>query len=276
VTGNLKTRMRNSLWLALVTLAVMTLAACGRTSPPFGQFHAVRDSGTSAGRDGADFGSGAGDTLATVKAKIRSGEDLSSPTLRHGLVVVAGFARDRELLDLLRARGVSIDEQDPDHGTTPLQDLVLDGNASGVKFLIEQGAAIDAMDAQGGRTALFLAIDPDRLGMIRLLLAHGANPNATDSEIGMAPLHVAASEGLPQIVGLLLEGGASPNIRDHFGVTPLHLAAQNNQMKVAEMLLARGADINARSQSGKTPLTAALQQNRMEMAAFLRAKGGVE
>jgi ankyrin repeat protein len=216
------------------------------------------------------------ETLGEIKAGIRAGDDLSSPTVRHVLVTAAAFMRDDELLDLLRRRGVSIDERDPEDGMTPLHEVTIAGNVPAAGFLIDRNADLEAINSHGGSSPLYLAVCLDNVEMAQFLMQRGADPDHADRDFGQSPLHIAATGGKLETLRLLLDARAKPNATTPANVTPLHLAAQLGLLDHARLLIARGADINAHTQSGRTPLKAALSQDRTEMVAYLRSLGAQE
>lgn len=105
-----------------------------------------------------------------------------------------------------------------------------DGEAAGLKSLLEAHPELANTENQDGLTPLGYAAHYGQATSVRLLLEHGADVNAiSHSLISFIPsntaLHAAlAGERSVQVIRLLLEHGASTNIADSDGQHALHTA----------------------------------------------------
>ncbi|WP_342554800.1 ankyrin repeat domain-containing protein [Paenibacillus sp. FSL R7-0652] len=106
-----------------------------------------------------------------------------------------------------------------------------DGEAAGLKSLLEAHPELANTENQDGLTPLGYAAHYGQAASVQLLLEHGADVNAiSHSLISFIPsntaLHAAlAGERSVQVIRLLLEHGASTNIADSDGQHALHTAA---------------------------------------------------
>ncbi|WP_366289962.1 ankyrin repeat domain-containing protein [Paenibacillus sp. AN1007] len=152
-----------------------------------------------------------------------------------------------------------------------------DGEAAGLKSLLEAHPELANTENQDGLTPLGYAAHYGQAASVQLLLEHGADVNAiSHSLISFIPsntaLHAAlAGERSVQVIRLLLEHGASTNIADSDGQHALHTAAfHTDQTAIIELLLEYGADAEALSTSGETALDIARQRGNASAAARLQ------
>jgi ankyrin repeat protein len=152
---------------------------------------------------------------------------------------IAAAARQRELAELLAARGAAVRGRNR-RGAEPLH-----------------YAADGRWDPDGQRE------------VIVYLIEHGADPNALDNS-GVAPIHRAVRTRSSRAVKTLIEHGADPLLKNKSGSTPLHLAVQNTgasgsgtdaakqeQGRVIAVLLEHGASPNDLDAKGKSVAEAA-------------------
>ena len=160
----------------------------------------------------------------------------------------------------------------PASRTPVVADAAMNGDAAGVRRLVQQGANVNA--AQGdGMTALHWAARRGNTEMANALLFAKASVKATTRIGDYTPLHVASEVGSATVVLALLKAGADPKALTTTGVTPLHLAAVSGNVAAIKALVDAGADVNAREpQWGQTPLMLAAAQGRAEGVAALLAK----
>ena len=147
---------------------------------------------------------------------------------------------------------------------TPLQLSVLQGDTTGVNWLLANEADPNETDRYGWGS-LHFAVPVARLEMVSSLLAAGADPNVRTVG-GATALHLAARHAPGSVVAALLGAGADPNARDsEGGWRPLHYAAMHQEEAleaVIASLLDAGADPGSSDASdddnGYSPLHLAL------------------
>jgi ankyrin repeat protein len=207
--------------------------------------------------------------------------------------------QQRELVELLLAKGADINAMDPG-GDTPLCFAAVAGTDDMVKLLIDHGAKADIFVAamldmgervkkllhanpdvaratdHSGATALHLAAGRGHIKAVQILLAAGADPNSSSGS-GETPLQAAAYIGRHDVVKLLLDHGARVDPREHLsGLTALHRAALGGDPETIKLLLARGSDVNAKeSPNGRecTALHLAVLVGRKDAVEVLLSKG---
>ena len=203
---------------------------------------------------------------------------------------------------MLFEHGAPVDEENPETGSTPLNEAARKGHREVVALLLAKGAdpsrrdpaaparsrmpraaamprSLELLIVAGGPAAaeigalLIEAAIKGQTQIADLLIAKGANVNARDKS-GATPLHQAALKGNLGFAALLLQHGADVNARDGDGATPLHNAALSGHREVAELLLDKGADREARdTESGGTPLYHAAAWGRTAVVELLIARG---
>jgi serine/threonine-protein phosphatase 6 regulatory ankyrin repeat subunit B len=214
-----------------------------------------------------------------------------------------------EVVDLLLARGASMDARDANN-LTPLHVAAEKARGEIAGRLITRGADLEARDVYGftplmvaafymriqwveQRGARFKFIQGDNIDVAQLMVAAGADVNTRDGE-GASALYLAAVEGHDAVVRLLLDHGADVNQPDVMGLTPLHAAADGARLleivaegeeqgysyientAIVTMLLDAGALTNARDTEGRTPLGIAQDRASDKVVALLRERGGTE
>jgi hypothetical protein len=141
-----------------------------------------------------------------------------------------------------------------------LIEAVQDGNAAGVKALLQIGADFNEQDEQG-RSALMLAACHGYTEIARLLLAEGADANGCRSN-GMTPLMYAANGNHAETARLLVESGADVNAADDSNWTALHHAAQfTDGAEIMRLLIERGARTGVMTTDGDTAMSIAQARN---------------
>lgn len=121
-----------------------------------------------------------------------------------------------------------------DDGVPALSMAVDIGNASIVKFLVEQGAFVDMTDEKKVTPLMRAAGNGDKMSSA-VLLYYKADPNAGDS-LGETPLMKAARVGSLDVVKLLIEAGADVGIQDNTGHTALDYAEHSRKRSVEDAL----------------------------------------
>lgn len=96
-------------------------------------------------------------------------------------------------------------------------------------------------------TELYSQANQGNADGVRRLLELGTDPDTTAGTDSITPLMTAAEAGHAEIVALLLETGrADVNRANYYGQTALHFAAQNGCAEVVKMLLfAEGVNLEA-------------------------------
>ena len=235
--------------LLLTTIAAVVLVGCGPSVDI---------------REAAEQGN-----IATVKQHLAAGADVNAKDDKgtyKGMtpLCVAAMSGDKEIAELLIAKGADVDTKHELYGT-PLHNAA---NKEIAELLIANSADVNAKDGTG-RTPLHWAAFGGHKEVAELLIAEGADVNAK-ADGGGTPLHGADEE----VVELLIAAGADMNAKNKYGTTPLHNAAIAGQKEVAEPLIAKGADVNAKNDDGETPLDWAIDDKQTETADLLRKHGG--
>ena len=154
---------------------------------------------------------------------------------------------------------------------TPLMEAVKNGSTETVRLLLERGADVNAANSDGWTSLIWAAAKGNR-ETVRLLLDSGADVKARNSS-GWTPLLSAAQRGSTETVRLLLERGADVNAANSDGLTSLMWAAWKGSWETVRLLLDSGADVKARNANGSTPLMEAAQQGNNETVRLLLDSG---
>jgi len=181
-----------------------------------------------------------------------------------------------------------------------LLELVLQGDAAGLKRLVEGGtmtkmmggasggsrAHLNSGDARG-KTSLMYAGALGHSAVVEYLLAHQDEVDVnTVDDTQKSALHHASKRGparrqgeslrvQEQIVKMLLEGGATLEARDHNGCTALMFAVANGDENVTMVLLKAQANVNVKDFEGHTPLDYALNFHQTRIVKVLEGHGAV-
>lgn len=155
---------------------------------------------------------------------------------------------------------------------SPVADAAMNGDAEGVRSLIQQKADVNAPQADGA-TALQWAAYRNDLGMADLLIAAGADVHAHSRE-GASAMYLACINGNAAMIKKLLEAGVDSEERGPEGETPLMLAARNGNLDAIRVLLDHKAEVNAKDQlRGTTALMWASEQRHPEAVRLLIEHG---
>jgi ankyrin repeat protein len=119
----------------------------------------------------------------------------------------AAFHDDREMAEVLLARGANIHSRTRNGGLTPLLVAAGNGNATVLEAIVKAGADVQSRSSDGA-TALMMAAGSGNAGAVSILLDHGAEIEATDTARGQTPLMFAAAANRVEVVRLLLARGA--------------------------------------------------------------------
>jgi ankyrin repeat protein len=167
-------------------------------------------------------------------------------------------------------------------------DLIDEGDAAGVRKLLEDDPAAAAAHDDQGLTALMRAAyrggdvfdavrdaNPPLEPFDRIMVGEAEGLPAPDAWTpdGFTPLHIAAFAHNTAAARALLEAGADPNVvstASFARVTPLGTCAFAGATDVARVLLEHGADPTISEDGRFTPLDAAVANGNEELAALLR------
>ncbi len=181
-------------------------------------------------------------------------------------LMVAAYANNRSVAELLLTRGASVRERDSNRGT-PLHYAAAGGATDVIDLLVARGADVNAV-GRLRRTPLHEGVRSPEV--IAALVERGANFEAGD-EKKRKPIHYVADA--PGSMAVLLSSGANIEGKDNKQRTPLHYAAMANSAVGASFLLDRGAFLHAKDYKRRTPLFFAAKDNGLEVAKVLLARG---
>lgn len=162
----------------------------------------------------------------------------------------------------------SVNEHDPDWGTTPLHWAAKAGNLELAMFLLDAGADIDAVDTTN-RTPLQWVLQADTSSyknarpIIHLLLSR----NATHT------FETAIRRGVPEHVTAWLDRGTPIDVALADGSSALAMAAQHAAAEVVQLLLDSGAPPDGEAFDETSPLLRAIEANRPEILELLLRSG---
>lgn len=144
---------------------------------------------------------------------------------------------DLELLESLRARGLTLTDRSNTGGTS-LMYAALGNQLSMVRFIDAAVDSAEFLDAQ--------------------------------STNGWTALMIAAAKGFDQTVSLLVELGANPSLADGYQWSPLMRAIDNHHASVMRYLVSLSqVDINAVNENGSTALHIAVLKQDVEAVTHL-------
>lgn len=198
-------------------------------------------------------------------------------------LIMACFANDNEIAEVLLEKGADPNIEDSESGNTPLIQATNEGNSGMITLLIDKGADPNKENSKTGETPLLVtckyADDEDTLYAAEILLHKGADPNKTNPKTGYTPLLFVTSNSSKSqdMVQILLNNGADPN-KAHpvSGLTPIHSAISRKNEESVRLLLEKGADPNiVLTVNGSTPLMYALSVRNLprEIVELLLEKG---
>ncbi|HEY0256631.1 MAG TPA: ankyrin repeat domain-containing protein, partial [Candidatus Methylacidiphilales bacterium] len=180
-----------------------------------------------------------------VTLLIDSGADLSlrpNPILPHrrfwSLMGCAASDKCVDIIDLLLAHGVSVDDRGAD-GTTALMQAAEMGQVLALNRLLEKGASVDLQN-ENGMTALMCAARYGQSAVLQVLLDHHAGLELKDRK-GKTALMYAGRHADPLAARLLLDHGADLNAVDLAGETALTYAGDRGASALVQLLKDRGA-----------------------------------
>ena len=129
--------------------------------------------------------------------------------------------------------------------TTLMSIAVVNEDIDMVQLLLAGGVDVNERDESLHATALWDAAYHQSVDCVRVLLEAGADPNLPGGTSQVSPLMMMCSrytENSIPVVKMLLDAGANVDYVDSNGSTAYDLAKQAQNLLVAEYLLERGAD----------------------------------
>lgn len=189
--------------------------------------------------DSKKFGLNTVDSLATAKALIKAGADVSSVRIiiddgeefaATPLWYAVAWGKNLPLVHLLLDSGAHPDDN-------AIGSAIWDQNQEMAELIRSRGGQVDHKFR--GDTPLLRTIKSRRYQLLSWLVENGADINARDAS-GNTALHFAAkgSHNLAQI-GELLRLGAKPGLKAKDGNTPLSIAKANDKQKLTALLMKR-------------------------------------
>ena len=188
----------------------------------------------------------------------------------HAAALVGDLAKVKSFLE----NGAGVGEKF--YGVTALHTASAGGNKEVVELLLAKGADINALQRGHGYTPLHWAVKAGHKDIVELLINKGADVNKQMSLFYASPLHIAAGAGFKDIAELLIDRGADANAKNRESWTPLHYACWKNHRETVKVLLAKGAILDAREEEGRTPLTFAKEEGYTEIVELLLKHGAKE
>jgi len=188
----------------------------------------------------------------------------------HAAAFVGDLAKVKSFLE----NGVGVGEKF--YGVTALHTASAGGNKEVVELLLAKGADINALRRGQGHTPLHWAVKAGHKDIVELLINKGADVNKQMPLFYTSPLHIAAGAGFKDIAELLIDRGADANAKNRESWTPLHYACWKNHRETVKVLLAKGTILDAREEEGKTPLTFAKEEGYTEIVELLLKHGAKE
>lgn len=222
------------------------------------------------------------DPAARLIAAVRGGDtqgygklivQVGSVSLRdrggNGLVALAVFARNEDILaDLLR-RGAPVDGIGT-LGKSALGIASRNGDEAMVAQLLAAGADPSAV-AKDGEPPIVDAIRSGKTQVLRLLAQSGANVSQASGELKLTPVMIAIEQGNQAALDVLLDMGPDLEKQDLHGQTALYWAIHAGHIEVVERLV--GGNANMRNvRTGHSALAVAIGENQPDIAELIRRK----
>ncbi len=152
-------------------------------------------------------------------------------------------------------------------------DLLLKGDGSSIKSMIEKDPKLVEARDKDGNTLLHHAASAGNTDLVRFLVEKGLSPDIVGAT-RQTPLHLAAISDRTEAVAALLEKKASVDARDDYQRTALVLCArQNGEVATGRLLVDAGADINSEDRFGSTALELAAWRGKRAFVDLLLEKG---
>lgn len=219
--------------------------------------------------------------IVRVKEAIRQGDAqtlealLVDPNLKAQLasakVSLPVFAMkwaDLSLLRVLRARGIDLNQADP-NGWTALHAAVVKKEWTILKWLLSEGANPNAWTA-GGIAPVNCAARLNALPAVKLLAKHDAKLDVEADSGHCPPLASAAESGaLLTLNWIASQAGVNLESVTKEGRTTMMVAAQGGFLEAMQQLRHHGASLTSACSEGLTPLHYAVMSGRLESVRWL-------
>jgi len=229
-------------------------------------FDSDAKSDSEGGGEGSEFdqliGSGIAQHIQALKVRQANNRVLQ--------LLEAAYHDDREKLQKLISRGVSVNDSDPSKRTS-LHIASSEGHLDMVRLLLELGADTTVKDIHGN-TPMNDAVRHKHDDVCTLIRETGAKVQFHGS-MGAVQLCQAAFDGDLEAVKRLIDNGLMVNDADYDQRTPLHLAACEGHMDVVAYLLENKANVNARDRFMGTALQDAVRHNKASVQELIRDRG---
>ncbi len=161
--------------------------------------------------------------------------------------------------------------------STDIYTLIEDGDAEGVRQLIDQGLDVNQKatyrvgNALRGVTPLLYAARLGQHEIVEILLEAGANPRIVDWTMKSTVLHKSGYTGQPDSIARLVDAGAELDAQGPYnGYTALHDATWHGHADTVRALLDAGATPGLEGLDGNTPLDLAREYGYDEIAEMLK------
>lgn len=144
--------------------------------------------------------------LEAVKALMEAGAKIYEGDGNTGcsLVLLAARQKNKEFLDLLLSKGLSVNSCGKDN-ETPLHRASFTGDAAVINTLISWGVKVDPRNSRG-ETPLLYAVLTNNTEAVKILIDNGADINSSD-DMGGTILKTASQGRNPEILKILIERG---------------------------------------------------------------------
>lgn len=213
--------------------------------------------------------------LKAMATAIKNGADINAD---HGeaLMTVIGTGTDakrrRKMLEFLFSHG--FDKKAAFAQDSLITDVLMQGDASTLEYLIEQGATFRIKSDKQQSSALFDALMQGQQPCAIVLLNHGADPNDKD-RAGLTVLGEAVLQQRDTVVTALLKRGAAADTKTANAL--LLYGGEKNNLEFVKAALDNGGDANTKDKiSGATTLhTAVVHKNREMVNLLLRGYADV-
>ena len=168
---------------------------------------------------------------------------------------------------LHKKKGVNINYQDEDDGSTALALAAMNGHETIVKHLLDNGANVNQR-CKDGFTALMMAAQEGHETIVKRLIEKNA-PINHQTERGATALLMACQAGHESIVEQLLLKGADTECQMGHGWTALMCAAMGGYKTIVTLLIAKGAKIDHQHWQGQTALMVAAEAGHLTTVEHL-------